>query len=268
MDITPFIKNNGEKPLDRILSDGGLCGVFRVIGCIGDSLASGEFESADENGVPGYHDMFEYSWGQYIARACGSKAYNFSRGGMTASEYCNGFAQENGFWDEDKLCQAYIIALGVNDLCGQRQEPGSTADIDFNDYNNNKTTFLGYYARIIQRLKAMQPKARFFLVTMPSNAADPDAPENAVSKLHASLMTELARVFEYTYVINLFEYAPTYDAEFRRNFFLSGHLNAAGYLLTARMLSSYIDYIVRSAPEDFAQVAFIGTPFHNALAKW
>ena len=32
------------------------------IGCIGDSLSSGEFESLDEAGNRGYHDMFEYSW--------------------------------------------------------------------------------------------------------------------------------------------------------------------------------------------------------------
>ena len=30
-----------EKPLDRIVTDGGFCGIFRRIACIGDSLSSG-----------------------------------------------------------------------------------------------------------------------------------------------------------------------------------------------------------------------------------
>ena len=68
-----------EKPLDRIVSDGGFCTIFRSIACIGDSLSSGEFDSIKENGTKRYHDFFEYSWGQFIGRNCGSTVYNFSR---------------------------------------------------------------------------------------------------------------------------------------------------------------------------------------------
>ena len=32
-----------------------------------------------------------------------------------------------------------------------------------------------------------------------------------------------------------------------------------GYILIARMVESYIDYIIRKNPEDFNQVGFIGT---------
>ena len=74
----------GEKPLDKLVINGGFCGVFRTIACIGDSLSSGEFESLNNDGQRGYHDYFEYSWGQYMARDIGCTAYNFSRGGMTA----------------------------------------------------------------------------------------------------------------------------------------------------------------------------------------
>ena len=88
MDITRYIKNEGEKPLDRVISDGGFCCVFRTLACVGDSLSSGELESLNEEGKKGYHDYFEYSWGQYIAREAGCKVYNFSRGGMTTMEYC------------------------------------------------------------------------------------------------------------------------------------------------------------------------------------
>ena len=80
MDIKQFYKTEGEKPLDRLVDDGGFAGIFRTIACIGDSLASGEFESQDPDGTKGYHDYYEFSWGQHMARRLGSKVYNFSTG--------------------------------------------------------------------------------------------------------------------------------------------------------------------------------------------
>ena len=73
-------------------------------------------------------------------------------------------------------------------------------------------------------------------------------------------MTEL---FPHSYVIDLDAYAPPHDAAFRQRFYLGGHLNAAGYLLTARQMESYIDYIIRHNSDDFAQIGFVGTPWRN-----
>lgn len=260
MDVNEFIAApDGEKPLDRLVTDGGFCGIFRTIGCIGDSLSSGEFESLNEKGEKGYHDHFEYSWGQYIARSAGCTVRNFSRGGMSASEYWNTFAEANGFWSSELLCQAYIIALGANDLSWLNQPLGSAADIDLADCGKNAETFAGYYGRIIQRLKSMQPKAKFFLVTMPRS----DGGDEPVHEAHAELMHSLASIFDNTYVLDLHAYAPVYDAAFRRSFYLGGHLSPAGYLLTARMIESCIDYLVRHNPRDFAEVGFIGTDLSN-----
>ncbi|MBO7519286.1 MAG: SGNH/GDSL hydrolase family protein, partial [Clostridia bacterium] len=81
MNIEELLNAKDERPLDNIVFDGGYARVFRTRGCIGDSLSSGEYESFDENGKTGYHDYFEYSWGQYMARNAGIKVFNFSRGG-------------------------------------------------------------------------------------------------------------------------------------------------------------------------------------------
>ena len=251
-----------ERPLQYIVPDGGFCKIFRTLGCIGDSLSSGEFESMDAEGNRGYHDMFEYSWGQYMARDCGFKAYNFSRGGMTASEYMESFAEASGFWDPAKKCQAYILALGVNDILNAGQEVGGTADIDLSDWRNNKKTFAGYYAAIVQRLKEIQPKARFFFVTMPKDE------NGARSPAHTALLHDLTKIFAHSYVIDLDAYAPAHDEAFRELFYLGGHLNAAGYVLTAKQMESYIDYIVRHNMEDFTQIGFVGTDFHNAAYPW
>ena len=53
MDLSYFF-NEKEKPLDTLLHDGGFCGIFRSIVCIGDSLSSGEFEYVKEDGSKVY----------------------------------------------------------------------------------------------------------------------------------------------------------------------------------------------------------------------
>lgn len=260
MNIRKYLKlDSDEKPLDRMVTDGGMCAIFRRIGCIGDSLSSGEFEALRADGTRTYHDMFEYSWGQYIARSTGSVVYNFSRGGMTAKEYMCSFAENSGFWGKELLCQAYIIALGVNDLLNAHMPTGTVSDVVLDDYTQNGDTFAGYYAGIIQRLKAMQPHARFFLMTMPKERHE----DEPLKEEHARLLYELADMFDHAYVLDFYKYFPTYDEEMHRRFFMGGHLNAAGYILTARATESYIDYIIRHNPKDFDFVPFIGTDIEH-----
>lgn len=251
-----------EKPLENIISTGGMTRIFRTIGCIGDSLSSGEFESRDKSGTPGYHDMFEYSWGQVLARASGSKAYNFSRGGMTAKEFMESYAASQDYFNTEKACTAYIVALGVNDCSSYIRgeiEVGTVSDIDTENFENNKKTFVGYYAAIIQRYKEIQPRAKFFLMTMPkSTNEDLDAKR----ELFNEAIRSMAGFFENAYVLDFAKYAPVHDAEFGRKYYMGGHLNPAGYVLTGDQVGSYIDYIVRNNPEDFAEVGFIGTELH------
>ena len=261
MDLSTFIANPGEKPLDRLVTNGGLCPIFRTIACIGDSLSSGEFESTNEEGKKGYHDYFEYSWGQFLGRMTGSTVYNFSRGGMTGMEYCESFAEDNGFWDEDKKAQCYIIALGVNDLLGQHMELGSIEDIDMDDCEQNKPTFAGYYGKIIQKYKEIQPNAKFFLTTMPEEEEACNG--NGIKILYNELIYRMAELFDNTYVVDLYKYAPTFDEEFKKSFYLYGHLNPMGYVFIAKMVASYIDYIIRSDLKKFSQVGFIGTEYYD-----
>ncbi|MBE6688605.1 MAG: SGNH/GDSL hydrolase family protein [Ruminococcaceae bacterium] len=264
MDMSQFLPVSGEKPLDRIVTDGGYCGIFRTIACVGDSLSSGEFESTREDGTKAYHDIYDYSWGQYIARMAGCKVYNFSKGGMSAKAYCESFAGSQGFWDSDKAAQAYIIALGVNDLYGQNQEIGSMSDVCFEDYNKNGATYAGYYAKIIQRYKEIQPDAKFFLMTFPYDTRK-DEEWRPKGDAQRKLMYEMAKCFSNTYVLDIREYAPVYDEEFRKNFYLGGHMTPTGYIFTAKMVVSYIDYIIRHNMQDFKQVGFIGTPYKNTI---
>lgn len=255
MDWNNYFFAENEKPLDRFPAGISNTAIFRTIAFVGDSLSSGEFESRNAEGKPGYHDYFEYSWGQFLARKNGLTAQNFSRGGMTAKEYMEGFADANRMWDPSRACQAYVIALGVNDILNQGQELGSLADIDSEDWRNNKHTFAGYYAMIIARYKEIQPRAKFFFVTIPRKGDQKDEMRTA----HAKLLYQLAEHFDNAYVIDLNQYAPVYDDEFRARFNLYGHMNAMGYIFTANMVDAYIDYLIRKDPKDFEYVPFIGT---------
>ena len=256
MNLKNIFENSDEKPLDSIPLDGGYTAIFRTIVCVGDSLSSGEFEADNGNGGSSYHDMFEFSWGQFIARMCGSKVYNMSRGGMTAKEYCESFAESKGFWEPKYAAQCYIIALGVNDLLGQKQELGTTDDI-----SSDKKSFAYYYAEIIEKYKKIQPRAKFFLMAMPREGEN-DA-NYEIKKKCLNLLNDFAKKYDNTYVLDLFNNAPVYNSQFKEKFYLRGHLNPAGYLLTAKMTAAYIDYIIRHNMKDFKEVGFIGTDLHG-----
>ncbi len=268
MNINDFYYTEGEQPLDRLVSDGGFCAIFRTIACIGDSLSSGEFEGLTREGVKSWHDLYEYSWGQYLARMCGSTVLNFSKGGMSAGAYNDSFAPEKGFFDPAKACQAYIIAMGVNDISGViggGLEFGNMDDICEEDLNNCKRTFAGNYGRMFLKYKAIAPNAKFFLMTAPRGTENEE--RAALYDRHQEFLYQLAERFPNTYVLDLRKYGPVYDEKFRENFFMGGHMNPMGYVLTAKMVASYIDFIIRRNPADFMQVGFINTPFRNCDYK-
>ncbi|MBP3697834.1 MAG: SGNH/GDSL hydrolase family protein [Clostridia bacterium] len=256
MDWNKELFDINEKPLDRLVNGYSMTSVFRRIAFIGDSLSSGEFETRDEQGNAGYYDMFEYSWGQYIARENGLTAYNFSRGGMTAEWYLNSFADENGLWGKSKACQAYVIALGVNDIYNSGQEIGSVDDIDVNDYRNNKPTFAGYYGQIISRYKEISPDAKFFFVTFPK---EDERKSDSQTFGMIELLYKFTEIFDNSYVIDLYKYGPVYDEKFKEEFYLYGHMAPMGYILTAKLIDSYIDYIIRHNADDFKNVPFINS---------
>ena len=255
MNVQNFFNEN-EQPLDQFPENGGFAAIFRTIACVGDSLSSGEFESIDSEGKTHCHDLFEHSWGQYMARAMGSKVYNFSRGGMTAKVYNETFGEEKGFWDPALAADAYVMALGVNDILNRRWELGTPADIR-EDWRENADTFAGHYGALIQRYKEIQPKAKFFLMTMANYPTDHKHFNNV--ERHAALLHELAELFPNTYVLDIRRHGPVHDLAFKEKFYMGGHLNPMGYLLMGRITMAYIDYIIRHDPQSFKEVGFIGT---------
>lgn len=240
-----------ERPLDTLAPDGGYCAIFRTICCIGDSLSSGEFEIYGDDGNRRYYDIYEQSWGQYIARRTGAKVYNFSRGGLTAQEFLATYADEHGCYEKEKACQAYMIALGVNDLiCRRETVVGTKADLQ---EGGDKNTFAWQMGEIVRRFRSIAPHAKFFFLTMPRDSADEWA--NGRQDAHRALLYEMTEVFPESYVVDLREYAPAYDEAFKEVYYLNGHLSPMGYKLTADFVMSYVDYIIR---HNYAQFKLAG----------
>ncbi len=242
-----------EKPLENLVNGYSNTAIFRKMAFVGDSLASGAFEAVDETGLRTGYDFYEHSWGQHIARKNGLLGYNFSRGGMTAKWFLETFANENDFWNKDKACQAYVFALGVNDLFHQGFKVGSAEDITKTEFEGDRP-YISYYAEIVRRYKEIAPDAKFFFVTLPNDGRNKEITENQVRAMY-----DLAEHFSNSYVIDLYKYGEVYDNTYRNNYYLYGHLNPMGYIHMARVIDSYIDYIIRTNPRDFVNAGLIGT---------
>lgn len=248
-------------PLANPSYDGGMTAILRTLGCIGDSLSSGEHEWFDKDGVVHYDDLYDLSWGQFLARKCGVTVHNFSVGGMTAIRFKE-FSAYTKVFTKEKACTAYIIALGVNDLGSRYQEFygdygfGSMEDVDFSNPENNKPSFVGCYVEIIQKINLLQKGAKIFVMTVPKTGQE--SGEDLFDK-HAEFLRGLPKYFDNVYVLDFRKYAPPYTKEFKKKYYLNGHMNAMGYKLTADMVATYIDYIINEKYEDFLQVGLIGT---------
>lgn len=256
MKYTDFLGNENEKPLDIIRDDGGFTSIFRTIGVIGDSLASGEFEATDEQGNIQYHDFYEYSWGQFLARAAKVKVYNFSRGGMTAKEYYESYANKNHCWIP---CQAYIICLGNNDLFVNGYDLGSANDVYPENSEMNKDNFIGYMGKILSKLRNIAPSSKIFVISMQHD--DLGEERNRIIDCCSQELENLVKKYSSCYFMDFSKYSVVYNEEVRRSFSLGFHPNPMGYYIYAKMVGSYIDYIIRHNMEEFAQTAFIGTEF-------
>ncbi len=258
-----------------LVPDGGMTAILRTVGVFGDSLASGEQEYTKEDGTNGYYDIYDLSWGQFMARKCGIQVTNYSRGGMTAYGF-QGLAHQRMAWEHGHEHQAYILALGVNDSRRiddlYKGEFGTMEDVDFDNHENNKGSFVGYYCKIIQQIKKVQPYARIFVTTIPKSFEEEEcaktdevaAKVKGIRDKHAEFLRDLPNHFDRLYVIDL--RAQDYyinTEEFNRKYRLGGHLSNMGYKFFGDVFATYIDHIINEKPQEFSSVGLLGTPYAN-----
>lgn len=231
---------------------------FRHVGCIGDSLASGEVAShqtPDPQTGKDYkfHDLYDFSWGQCMARMSDNTYYNFSSGGQTTRSWLTTAKGAPLAFDGQHACEAYIIGLGVNDKGYLGNDYlGTIDDIDISDYHNNEDTYYGNYGKIIQMAKELYPKAKFFLITNPKNGYTD----------WNQAIRDIANLFDNCYVIDLFvNHFNDYNdvngliEKCKRQ----GHYNAIAYQYMAEIIKNDINKIMYDNPNEFQQVEFINT---------
>lgn len=248
-----------DNPVERINFNCGLVGIFKTIGVIGDSLASGEMQGYHTDGTLYYRDMYELSWGQQIAKMTGVDVFNFSQGGQYAKGWMNGNTART--WDANDVAggahsnkkQCYLIGFAHNDKTKVEDNTysagvGTIADINDGDYTQNADSFVGWYARIIQALKTIEPRAYIFCITPPSVNYD------AFSAQIRDIVDHFAG--SRVYLIDLRRYGMS-----RSNplFVMGNHQSAAGYLYDAYEIANYMDWIIRSNPTDFKYTSLVGT---------
>lgn len=244
---------NPSSPIAVVKHDAGLLSAFHTVGCIGDSLSSGEC-AYKTSGTVHYIDLYDFSWGQCLARSTGNTYYNFSKGGLTTktwmeTENGDGFGPDSiHAFDGNHDCDAYFIGLGQNDK-NVSMTVGTASDI-----GTSAETYYRYYGDIITAIQTNTPKAPIFCFTDP-------CPVNGDLAYNAAVR-EIVTLFSNVYLIDLYTYAyDLYNTGYIGQQKRSGHFNAVGYQEMAYVISTYVDSIVRGNVSAFQQIEFIGTDY-------
>ena len=290
---------NDEKPFDKGVIYGGAVSVFPNICVIGDSLSAGcmVFGDATDNSddKSGQTDMYNYSWGKFLAKDCHCNPYIIAQGGLAARTFFDddrkpsldnmnieGALKEDGnpmpFHEQltsgKYNSEAYFIALGHNDYNMWKSDTwnpeknnwsvylGSPADINLADGVFVKS-FYGYYAKIIYTIKQQVPNAKIFVITMKQEGVKHDGGIMGVGgfKDLNNAIRYMATIFDNIYVLDMAKQRP----EIPDWHYTNGHGNVLGYREYGAEIGTYVDWMINKSPTLFGYVQFINTPYANRI---
>lgn len=247
----------GVNPLDRISSDPDFVSSFETIVCMGDSLTAGNLNY--NVGSTGEYVGTKTSYPSMLAKFTGSTVKTFGYGGIMAKDYYD-YAAARGAFDDENKGSTYIISLGTNDIGYLNEFTGDpSTDINLSDYTQDAETSCGQYGKIIQKILLMQPKAKIFLSCIPNtrNTESTRTAANTKIKAIAALFPDNCYVMDFqTYGVKVDEVAA-----WKAKYYNGGHLNALGYNVFARMVLSYMNWIINNNPQAFRNIGFIGTDY-------
>ena len=131
-----------------------LFSVFRTIGVLGDSYASGSFYEPSGDFTISHSNVYEMSWGKMLGRMYGGyyggkNVMNYSFGGATAKTWLSNSGRGWTKFDSDlqtaneKAKDLYIIAFGINDYLSMTNPNSSSYD---SSYSFGQATDITNYA--------------------------------------------------------------------------------------------------------------------------
>lgn len=187
--------------------------VFPKFGVVGDSYASGEIYYDSK-----FHDRYELSWGQIMARKLGTNCVNFSAGGMSTKGWLNN-SHGLPLLLATEAQDIYYLALGINDANNYGEAYlGTVADInELPDLNPD--TFFGNYGKIISNIKAHAPHASIVMMTML-----PTTPTKAVFN---AAIQEIAKHYGIPCIVQTDD--PFFTSDFYTDSKVQGHPVAVVY---------------------------------------
>lgn len=226
---------NGNKLLQDIYPSAS---VFKTIGVIGDSFASGEIYIGSSSTGTDYYDL---SWPQVMGRMIGADAVNYSKGGLTTKTWLEDATYGLTKLNAEPANNLYIIALGIND--GNVSMPiGTIADITSDSTNS----FYSYYGRIIRAVKAHAPNAVIILSTCAR-----------WTNTYTPYSNAIIAIGEY-YSLAVFDLSE--NEFFQSSFFSSNqvhnHPTAVNYSAMAKEFVKLVEEELQNNPSKY--VAFIG----------
>jgi len=242
--------NESNLPLSKIYDSGHLTNIFNQIMCIGDSLTRGALEGYT---VPPelWSNELLYSYPKQMERTLGNTVYNLGLSGATTKTWYN--SRANYIENDNYKSQCYIIALGTNDIGYNDSFDGNVnTDINLSDYTQNADTSVGWYAKIIQRIRDKYPDSIVFCCGIPNTRNSLQTRTEANEKISAICDLLNCKFLDFqTYGVQ-----PDNVSAWKAKYYKGGHLNVCGYKEFANMVMSYINWYIESDPQSYWKVPF------------
>lgn len=270
-DGSAFDKNNDKTIhfglLNPVLETVGLSSILHDVGFIGDSLTAGEIAyKIVGNDNWKYRDKYEYSWGQRLLDRIAGKCTIYAVGGLSTRSWWNkyivngvdGWSVDGGNTFASHKHSAYFIALGTNDSHIPMDVGDATTDIDYSDYNQNADTFIGNYAKIIQKIREGNQRTPIFCVIYP----------NAVmSRMYDDAIKEMATLFSGVFIVDL--YTALYNSGAVFNYYVNGgHFTTPGYQWVSWCVGCIVDGLIRNNLDYFQKQALINDTADTGDIIW
>lgn len=163
--------------------------LFRRIGVIGDSYASGELVYQNASGETVYRDKYDISWGQILARKHGITCTNYSMGGLTTKTWLTN-SKGLSLLNSSTADNLYLLALGINDISQGISYLGTIADIE-----SKADSFYGNYASIIDAIQSRAPHAKIIMFTV--------AQTNQTAVTFNEAIKDIANAYGIPYIVQL-----------------------------------------------------------------
>ena len=220
--------------------------IFQRVGCIGDSYMAGYIQL---QGQAAHGSNPNYSWPHYMEKITGNVFTNFAQSGSTAKQWVSGAARLDEVQAPGNKCQAYVIALMINDQgdwtswatpVGTKSDIGTDAD-----------TYYAWYYKLVQEVIKVNSQAKIFCMTCfvyePSysyNQAVRDIVDYCQDAGQNVYLCDTAQYRNSSFFQN-----PIFSSDR-----LSGHYTAIGYELMAEFHTRLLSDVINANVEEFQNV--------------